>query len=136
MKRRWRGRDRGLWGRERWRRIAKAKLQRDPLCAFCFAEGKVVAARVADHKTPHHNDLRLFWVPLDELQSLCLNCHNSRKRYEERHGFRRDVGPDGYPLDPRHPGFDHEGAASKGADLGAGDDPDEIEVDPNAGFEV
>src|SRR5262249_2856663 len=30
--------------------------------------------------------------------SLCLNCHNSRKRYEERHGFRRDVGPDGYPL--------------------------------------
>jgi 5-methylcytosine-specific restriction endonuclease McrA len=101
MKRRWRGRDRGLWGRERWRRIAKAKLQRDPLCAFCFAEGKVVAARVADHKTPHHNDPRLFWVPLDELQSLCLNCHNSRKRYEERHGFRRDVGPDGYPLDPR-----------------------------------
>src|SRR6516165_11287337 len=57
MKRRWRGRDRGLWGRERWRRIAKAKLQRDPLCAFCFAEGKVVAARVADHKTPHHNDM-------------------------------------------------------------------------------
>jgi len=113
-----------------------AKLQRDPLCAFCFAEGKVVAARVADHKTPHHNDPRLFWVPLDELQSLCLNCHNSRKRYEERHGFRRDVGPDGYPLDPRHPGFDHEGAASKGADLGAGDDPDEIEVDPDADFEV
>ena len=60
----------------------------------------------------------------------------SRKRYEERHGFRRDVGPDGYPLDPRHPGFDHEGAASKGADLGAGDDPDEIEVDPDADFEV
>jgi hypothetical protein len=25
---------------------------------------------------------------------------------------------------------------SKGADLGAGDDPDEIEVDPDAGFEV
>jgi len=40
---------------------------------------------------------------LDNMQSLCAHCHNSTKQSEERLGYSRGVGPDGYPIDPRHP---------------------------------
>jgi hypothetical protein len=52
-----------------WHRRARFQLQREPLCAMCLAEGKVVAARIADHIEPHHNDLIRFWN--GKLQSLC-----------------------------------------------------------------
>jgi hypothetical protein len=47
-----------------WHRRARFQLQREPLCAMCLAEGKVVAARIADH-----NDPIRFWN--GKLQSLC-----------------------------------------------------------------
>jgi hypothetical protein len=28
---------------------------------MCLSEGKIVAARIADHVEPHHNDLIKFW---------------------------------------------------------------------------
>jgi hypothetical protein len=52
-----------------WHRRARFQLQREPLCAMCLAEGKVVAARIADHIEPHHNDPIRFWN--GKLQSLC-----------------------------------------------------------------
>jgi hypothetical protein len=30
-------------------------------CAMCLSEGKIVAARIADHVEPHHNDPIKFW---------------------------------------------------------------------------
>ena len=39
-----------------WHRRARFQLQRGPLCVMGLAEGKVVAARIADHIEPHHND--------------------------------------------------------------------------------
>jgi hypothetical protein len=35
--------------------------------------------------------------------SLCKHCHDSTKRFVEKHGFRPDIGLDGRPLDPNHP---------------------------------
>ena len=52
-----------------WHRRARFQLQREPLCALCLTEGKVVAARIADHIEPHHNDPIRFWN--GKLQSLC-----------------------------------------------------------------
>jgi len=52
-----------------WHRRARFQLQREPLCAMCLAEGKVVAARIADHIEPHHDDPIRFWN--GKLQSLC-----------------------------------------------------------------
>jgi len=49
--------------------VERFQLQRGPLCAMCLAEGKVVAARIADHIEPHHNDPIRFWN--GKLQSLC-----------------------------------------------------------------
>jgi hypothetical protein len=52
-----------------WHRRARFQLQREPLCAMCLAEGKVVAARIADHIEPQHDDPIRFWN--GKLQSLC-----------------------------------------------------------------
>jgi 5-methylcytosine-specific restriction protein A len=39
------------------------------------------------------------------LQSLCIACHNRDKQHIERKGFAPGIGPDGWPLDPRHPAY-------------------------------
>jgi hypothetical protein len=33
---------------------------------------------------------------------LCEPCHKSAKRPIELHGYRNDIGIDGYPTDPSH----------------------------------
>jgi hypothetical protein len=42
-----------------------------------------------------------FWT--GKLQSLCSHCHESRKKSAEHRGYDRTIGPDGLPIDPRHP---------------------------------
>jgi 5-methylcytosine-specific restriction endonuclease McrA len=82
--------------------MAKHQLRVEPLCRLCLAEGRgPVVAKIADHITPHHDDPNTFW--LGELQSLCSNCHESRKKFREKHGYDKAVGVDGLPLDPNHP---------------------------------
>jgi threonine dehydrogenase-like Zn-dependent dehydrogenase len=56
----------------RWINKAKAQLQAEPVCAMCLVHGRVTAATVADHVTPHRGDARLFWE--GTLQSLCRVC--------------------------------------------------------------
>ena len=50
---------------------------------------------------PHHGDRLKFFT--GALQSLCLDCHERRKKSIERLGFDRTVGLDGYPIDRLHP---------------------------------
>ena len=66
----------------RWREARLAYLRRHPLCAECQRQGRITAARVVDHVTPHRGDPALFW---DETnwQSLCdftspHNCHGAK----------------------------------------------------------
>ena len=84
-----------------WHRRARRQLQYEPLCAICLSEGKIVAARIADHVEPHHNDPIKFWN--GKLQSLCANCHESRKKRLEHRGLDNAIGVDGWPIDPRYP---------------------------------
>ena len=79
----------------------EAPAARTSFCAFCLERGIVTAAEICDHAEPHHGDINKFW--LGPLQSLCKCCHDSTKRFVETHGFRPDIGLDGWPLDPRHP---------------------------------
>ena len=72
-----------------------------PLCSMCLARNVATPATVADHITPHHGDHQLFYF--GELQSLCQHCHSSRKKQLETYGYQRDVGVDGWPIDPNHP---------------------------------
>ena len=82
-----------------WHRRARRQLQCEPLCAMCLSEGKIVAARIADHV--ERNVPQKFWA--GALQSLCPHCHESRKRRLEHCGYDNTIGLDGMPTDLRHP---------------------------------
>ena len=84
-----------------WHLRARRQLQCEPLCAMCLSEGKIVAARIADHVEPHCNVPQKFWA--GALQSLCPHCHESRKKRLENRGYDNTIGLDGMPTDPRHP---------------------------------
>jgi 5-methylcytosine-specific restriction enzyme A len=94
-----------LYASPRWRRLRRYQLQAHPLCKFCAERGLVEPATIVDHVEPHHGDLNKFW--LGKLQSLCKRCHDGAKREIELYGYRRDIGLDGYPLDPNHPCYWH-----------------------------
>ena len=90
-----------LYNKRRWRRMAKAQLGNEPLCAECLKQGIITAATVADHVEPHRGDPTRFWT--GRLQSLCGPHHSGTKQQEELLGFSKDIGPDGFPSDRRHP---------------------------------
>jgi len=91
-----------VWYQHRsWRRRRKQQLAQQPFCAICLAQGRSTAACVVDHVIPHRGDRTAF--KLGQLQSLCESCHNSTKQQIEKHGFVRDIGLDGKPVDKRHP---------------------------------
>ena len=95
-----------LYRTARWGRIRKQQLLAHPLCKFCLDRGLVEPATLVDHVVPHQGDVTKFWT--GKLQSLCKVCHDTAKREIEVYGFRRDVGLDGQPLDPRHPWYTGE----------------------------
>jgi hypothetical protein len=84
----------------RWRRRRSLQLKLEPLCRLCAERGQITPATVADHITPWSN-----WndFVLGELQSLCKPCHDGPKQQIDKHGYSRDIGPDGYPTDRHHP---------------------------------
>jgi hypothetical protein len=89
----------------------------EPLCRFCLAKGIINDGTrtmtghlqrdprrrylVADHIVPHRGDRTLFLE--GELQTLCLDHHDSVKQQQEVRGFSTEVGADGWPVDPNHP---------------------------------
>lgn len=85
-----------LYKTARWRKIREAQLRFERSCRRCGA-----LATVCDHVTPHRGDEGMFFA--GPFQSLCTACHSSGKQFEENHGFSREIGRDGWPLDPRHP---------------------------------
>jgi 5-methylcytosine-specific restriction protein A len=90
-----------LYSSARWQRIRRHQLREHPLCKYCAETGIVEPATICDHVEPHQGDRNKFWS--GPFQSLCKRCHDSAKRHVELHGYRPDVGLDGWPLDPRHP---------------------------------
>ena len=75
--------------------------QRAATAVSAISTNAAVAANTCDHVEPHRGDVNKFW--LGPFQSLCKECHDSAKRFIEQRGYRPDVGPDGWPLDPNHP---------------------------------
>ncbi|MPQ68322.1 MULTISPECIES: HNH endonuclease [unclassified Pseudomonas] len=73
-----------------WRKARLEHLQAHPLCAYCEREGRVTAANVVDHSTPHRGDMALFW-DRSLWVSLCTPCHSSVKQREEVEAARQGV---------------------------------------------
>lgn len=69
----------------RWQKARMTFLARSPLCVECEAAGRVTAATVVDHITPHKGDQAMFWDS-GNWQSMCGPCHN-RKTATEDGGF-------------------------------------------------
>ena len=84
-----------------WKRRRLAQLAAQPLCERCAAKGRITVATVANHKIPHKGDLTLFHE--GEIESVCAPCHDRDIQSEERRGYSKAIGPDGWPMDERHP---------------------------------
>jgi hypothetical protein len=76
--------------------MRKAQLAKEPLCRYCQQMGRVTAATVCDHITPHRGDVALFYA--GPFQSLCATCHSSAKQAEEKSGVVRGCDVDGKPF--------------------------------------
>lgn len=66
----------------RWQKARALFLTENPLCRMCEADGRLTAAEVVDHITPHRGDARLFWDRAN-WQPLCKRCHDVDKRRQE-----------------------------------------------------
>lgn len=61
----------------KWRSLRKQQLTKQPLCVYCERKGLITKATIADHIKA----VRLggeFW-DINNLQSLCVNCHNAKR---------------------------------------------------------
>jgi 5-methylcytosine-specific restriction enzyme A len=90
-----------LYGRQ-WRKARALFLAEQPLCAYCHREGRVTAATVVDHVTPHRGDPGLFW-DAGNWQPLCKIHHDRVKQCEELGQIDGSAGFDGFPVSPNHP---------------------------------
>ncbi len=85
----------------KWQQASKGFLRSHPLCVYCERQGRVKAATLVDHITPHKGDQALFWDK-NNWQSMCSSCHDSVKSREERSGVVIGCDVHGMPLDPAH----------------------------------
>lgn len=91
-----------LYRTARWQALRRDRLSREPLCTRCMAKGKVVPATVVHHRRPHKGNEELFFDPRN-LESVCKDCHDGIIQQFERVGFSKEIGVDGWPVDPAHP---------------------------------
>lgn len=67
----------------KWQRARAQFLREHPLCVMCQAAGRVEAATVVDHITPHRGDQSLFWRR-SNWQPLCATHHSRDKQRDEQ----------------------------------------------------
>lgn len=74
-------------------------LAREPLCRHCRAKGKAVVATIADHVVSLAKGGAVH--DIDNLQPLCLDCHNDKTLREQGKTPRRrqTIGEDGWPIE-------------------------------------
>lgn len=93
---------RRLYKTKRWERIRADTLRRDPHCQRCKREGRgLVPSTVCNHVVPHEGDVGKFWK--GPFEGVCAPCHDRDIQLEEREGYSRHIGADGWPTDDRHP---------------------------------
>jgi 5-methylcytosine-specific restriction enzyme A len=85
----------------RWKKFRLAYLAQHPICVMCEKVGRVEPATVVDHKFPHRGDPTRFWM--GPFQAVCKPCHDGNKQAEDKRGYSKAIGLDGWPIDERHP---------------------------------
>ena len=65
-----------------WKALRKRWLNAQPLCEECKRQGHITPAEVVDHIKPHEGKWERF-MDTDNLQSLCVSCHNKKTAMED-----------------------------------------------------
>ena len=73
-----------------WRELRNAKLDANPICERCYAEGYYTAACIVHHIVPveqgrTEEECRQLAYNWSNLQSLCLRCHHEIHKAERSH---------------------------------------------------
>lgn len=75
--------------------LRKRRLQAEPLCRMCKAEGRITASTVPDHIVP----LAKGGLDVDSnIRCLCAEHHDQVTREEFGHRQRQTIGLDGWPV--------------------------------------
>lgn len=93
---------RQLYRTKAWIKGRLQFLAQHPLCERCQAKGRITAASVVNHRTPHKGNLDLFFDQAN-WEPTCKPCHDSDIQSEERSGFSKAIGDDGWPTCSKHP---------------------------------
>ena len=79
-----------------WDKLRKVALRRDKhLCQDCRDKGRVVPATQVDHVTPKAKG---GTDDLDNLRSLCRDCHDAKTALDNGKRPRPEIGLDGWPV--------------------------------------
>ncbi len=70
------------YGLQRWKRLRRAELERQPNCERCDAEGVLTEATVVNHRDPHRGDEAKFWA--GPFECVCDWHHNAIIQSEEK----------------------------------------------------
>ena len=98
---------RKLYFTKKWRTLRGIILTRDQYhcqrCRVILTRGRNdPRSAIVHHKQPHKGNMTLFY-DADNLEAVCWNCHSGAIQSAEALGYDRQVGEDGWPIDPKHP---------------------------------
>ena len=79
-----------LLNSKRWKQLRQWKLQQNPLCELCEAEGFVRSAIDVHHKIPVESartpqEMEQLCFTPSNLQALCISCHSKVHREARSH---------------------------------------------------
>ncbi len=99
---------RKLYQGKPWRTLREKALTRDLFtcqrCGVSLKRGRShPQSAVVHHIKAHKGDYDLFH-DINNLQSVCWSCHSGAIQSEEARGYSTQIGEDGWPKDPNHPG--------------------------------
>lgn len=81
---------------KRWQKLRKQKLLLNPICERCNKQGIIKATYIIHHKEyitdKNYEDDNVFYN-IDNLESLCFDCHN-KEHFEERNEYYFDENGD------------------------------------------
>ena len=78
--------------------IRASVLSANPLCSKCSERNRITAATEVDHIVPLHKG---GTDDLDNLQSLCHDCHAEKTAAEQGKRRKPEIGLDGWPVEDK-----------------------------------
>lgn len=84
-----------------WARMRAKHLIKEPYCRECTKFGDITRGKVVDHEIPHRGNYELF-MDENNLQTLCIPCHNVFKRKSELTNGTFGCDVNGWPIGPDH----------------------------------